>query len=33
MSYNALLRNLGFERDPFAKTNADEKKSFLKTTS
>ncbi len=24
MSYNGLLRNLGFERDPFAKTNADE---------
>jgi len=24
MSYNDLLHNLGFERDPFAKTNADE---------
>lgn len=24
MSYNDLLRNLGFDRDPFAKTNADE---------
>src|SRR6185312_7447128 len=24
MSYNNLLHNLGFERDPFAKTNADE---------
>jgi hypothetical protein len=24
MGYNDLLRNLGFERDPFAKTNADE---------
>jgi hypothetical protein len=24
MSYNDLLHNLGFIRDPFAKTNADE---------